>query len=59
MSRVWKELGGYDRDSKYASVCESHFNPEDLIVYEDGWKWLAWTDSIILIYIEHEIYIIF
>ena len=20
MSRVWKELGGYDRDSKYAAI---------------------------------------
>ena len=41
MARVWKELSGYERDSKYASVCESHFNPEDLMVYEDGRKWLA------------------
>ena len=29
MARVWKELSGYERDSKYASVCESHFNPKD------------------------------
>ena len=41
MARVWKELSGYERDSKYASVCESHFNPKDLMVYEDGRKWLA------------------
>ena len=41
MSRIWKELSGYDRDSKYAAICESHFNPKDLLVYEDGRKWLA------------------
>ena len=23
MARVWKELSGYERDSKYASVCEA------------------------------------
>ena len=43
MARVWKELSGYERDSKYASVCESHFNPKDLMVYEDEITFKAFT----------------
>ena len=41
MSRIWKEYTGYERNAKYATVCELHFKPEDLIVYEDGRKRLA------------------
>ena len=41
MSRIWKEYTGYERNAKYATVCELHFKPEDLIVYEDGRKMLA------------------
>ena len=30
MSRIWKEYTGYERNAKYATVCELHFKPEDL-----------------------------
>ena len=78
MARVWKELSGYERHSKYAYYIKWVTTPWTYsakpikswpILYSNLYTYLqcftikkrtktSWTDSIILIYIEHEIYII-
>lgn len=29
--KIWQELSGNTRATKYSRVCEKHFNPEDVI----------------------------
>ena len=41
--RIWTELSGYVKGSKYATVCEAHFHPEDLETDDSGRK--KWPTS--------------